>query len=71
MSGKVAQSIRRGLRQALAYAKQEGRSADYRAHIPTDIDVEAIREKLALTQIQFAGVLPHSDQMIRFGSVTD
>jgi len=71
MSGKVAQSIRRGLRQALAYAKQEGRSADYRVHIPTDIDVKAIREKLALTQTQFAGLLRYSDQMIRFGSVTD
>ena len=50
MSGKVAQSIRRGLRQALAYAKQEARTADYRVYIPTDIDVKAIREKLALTQ---------------------
>jgi putative transcriptional regulator len=50
MSGKVAQSIRRGLRQALAYAKQEARTADYRVYTPTDIDVKAIREKLALTQ---------------------
>jgi len=50
MSGKVAQSIRRGLRQALAYAKQEARTVDYRVYIPTDIDVKAIREKLALTQ---------------------
>ena len=50
MSGKVAQSIRRGLKEALAYAKKEARAADYRVHIPADIDVKAIREKLALTQ---------------------
>jgi hypothetical protein len=38
MSSKVAQNIRRGLTQALAYAKQEGRAADYRVHIPADIE---------------------------------
>ena|ERR1700683_2763972 len=65
MSGKVAQSIRRGLRQALAYAKQEGRSADYRVHIPTDIDVKAIREKLALTQTQFAARFGFSVNTLR------
>ena len=54
MSGKVARIIRRGLTQALAYAKQEARTADYRVHVPADIDVRAIREKLALTQTQFA-----------------
>ena len=50
MSTKVAQSIRRGLKQALAYAKHEASEADYRVHISADIDVKAIREKLALTQ---------------------
>ena len=39
MSSKVAQSIRRGLTQALAYAKNEARASDYRVHIPADINV--------------------------------
>jgi putative transcriptional regulator len=54
MSSKVARSIRRGLTQALAYAKHEAREADYRVHVPAEIDGRAIREKLGLTQAQFA-----------------
>ena len=46
MSNKVARSIRRGLTQALAYAKREAREADYRVHVPADTDMRAIREKL-------------------------
>jgi hypothetical protein len=47
MSSKTAQSIHRGLRQALAYAKHNACTADYRVHIPMDIDVKAIRKKPA------------------------
>jgi putative transcriptional regulator len=65
MSGKVAQSIRRGLGEALAYAKKDARAADYRVHIPTDIDVKAIREKLALTQTQFAARFGFSVNTLR------
>ena len=39
MSNKVAHSIRRGSTQALAYAKREAREADYRVHVPAEIDV--------------------------------
>ena len=38
MSNKVAHSIRRGLTQALAYAKREAREADYRVHVPAEIN---------------------------------
>jgi putative transcriptional regulator len=65
MSGKVAQSIRRGLKEALAYAKKEARAAHYRVHIPADIDVKAIREKLALTQTQFAARFGFSVNTLR------
>jgi putative transcriptional regulator len=65
MSGKVAQSIRRGLTQALAYAKKEARAAHYRVHISADIDVKAIREKLALTQTQFAARFGFSVNTLR------
>lgn len=65
MSSKVAQSIRRGLTQALAYAKNEVRAADYRVHIPADIDVKAIRGRLALTQTQFAARFGFSVNTLR------
>ena len=65
MRGKVAQGIRRGLKEALAYAKKEARTADYRVHIPADIDVKAIREKLALTQTQFAARFGFSVNTLR------
>jgi len=65
MTNKVAASIRRGLKEALAYAKKEVRPADYRVHIPADIDVKAIREKLALTQTQFAARFGFSVNTLR------
>jgi len=65
MSSKVARSIQRGLTQALAYAKREARDADYRVHIPADIDVKAIRQKLALTQTQFAARFGFSVNTLR------
>jgi putative transcriptional regulator len=48
MPGKIAQRIRRSLTQALAYAKRGARATDYRVHIPADINVKAIRKKLAV-----------------------
>ena len=47
MAAKVTQSIRRALTEALAYAKREARTTDYRVHIPADIDLKAIRKKPA------------------------
>lgn len=47
-------SIRRGLEQALRYAKAERPSRSYRVHIPAHIDVKAIRKKQGLTQQAFA-----------------
>jgi len=51
---KHAKSIRRGLEQALAYARGEARDSDYRVHVPGEIDVRAIRTKLGMTQEEFA-----------------
>jgi putative transcriptional regulator len=65
MNGKVAQSVRRGLRQALAYARREARQADYRGHVPAEFDVRAIREKLGLTQAQFAARFAFSINTLR------
>jgi len=51
---KVANSIRRGLEGAVAYAKGEADKRAYRVYVPQRVDVRAIREKLDLTQEQFA-----------------
>jgi putative transcriptional regulator len=50
----VADSIRRGLEEAVAYARGEAQEADYRVTVPVPIDVRAIRTRLGLTQEEFA-----------------
>lgn len=54
MKDSVEQSILRGARQALAYAKGEADGSKYRVQIPHEIDVRAIRTKLKMTQEDFA-----------------
>ncbi len=54
MSRKIADSIQRGLEQAVAYAKGEADAKRYRVHVPATIDVRAIRARLGLTQQEFA-----------------
>lgn len=49
---KAGQSILRGARQALDYAR--GEREGFVAHVPQEIDVAAIRERLGLSQSQFA-----------------
>lgn len=49
---KSGQSILRGARQALAYAK--GERERFVAHVPDAPDVKAIRARLGLTQADFA-----------------
>jgi putative transcriptional regulator len=51
---KQAKSIRRGLEQAIAYARGDAKESEYRVHVPREIDVRAIRTKLGLTQEEFA-----------------
>jgi putative transcriptional regulator len=52
---KVADSIQRGLQEALAYAEGKTDESVYRAHVPEKIDVKAIRTGLDMTQEEFAG----------------
>jgi putative transcriptional regulator len=49
---KSGQSILRGARQALAYAR--GARDGFVAHVPDDVDVVAIRKRLGLSQGEFA-----------------
>lgn len=52
---KVADSIRRGLREAVAYADGKADESTYRIHVPAKIDVKAIRTSLDMTPEESAG----------------
>ena len=43
-----------GLEDAVAIARGEADPASYRVHVPTSVDVRAVRRHLGLTQEQFA-----------------
>ena len=62
---KVADSIRRGLEEAVAYARGEAKPGAYRVHVPALIDVRAIRTKLGMTQEEFAGRFGFSVNTLR------
>ncbi|MDQ2080020.1 helix-turn-helix domain-containing protein [Xanthobacteraceae bacterium Astr-EGSB] len=49
---KSGQSILRGARQALEYAR--GARGGFVAHVPEDVDVATIRKRLGLSQTEFA-----------------
>lgn len=49
---KSGESILRGAREALAYAR--GEKNDCVAHVPDEVDVKALRSRLGLSQSQFA-----------------
>ena len=51
---KIGKSMIRGLEQALAFVDGSGDESQYRVHIPPEIDVRAIRDRLGMTQQQFA-----------------
>lgn len=51
---KAGSRILQGAREALAFAKGEAKTADYVVHVPSTVDVRAIRRKLGLTQAAFA-----------------
>lgn len=65
MTMTVPKSIRRGLKQALAYAKGEADKSQYRVHVPRDLDVRAIRTKLGMTQEEFAARFGFSVNTLR------
>lgn len=62
---KVADSIRRGLNEALAYAEDKADVNAYRVHVPERIDVKAIRTRLDMTQEEFAGRFGFSVNTLR------
>jgi putative transcriptional regulator len=51
---KAGRRILQGAREALAYAEGTADVANYRIHVPSEIDVKALRRDLGLSQAQFA-----------------
>ncbi len=62
---KIADSIRRGLKEAVAYAEGKADEGAYRIHVPEKIDVKAIRARLDMTQEEFAGRFGFSVNTLR------
>lgn len=62
---KAADSIRRGLEEAVRYAKGRASKRAYRVHVPAHVDVKAIRRKLGMTQQTFAARFGFSINMLR------
>jgi putative transcriptional regulator len=62
---KAADSIRRGLEEAVAYAEGKADRRAYRIHVPRKIDVKAIRIRLDMTQEEFAGRFGFSVNTLR------
>jgi len=62
---KVADGIRRGLEEAVSYAKGQADAEAYRVHVPEAIDVKAIRAKLGMTQEEFAARFGFSVNTLR------
>ena len=63
MSKKAFDKIAEGLHEALAIARGERKPA--KLHLPPDIDVRAIRNKLALSQDEFASTFGFTVNQIK------
>lgn len=54
MAKRIFDDIKQGLEEAIAIANNTADPATYKVHVPSDIDVRAIRRKLGMTQERFA-----------------
>lgn len=60
---KAGESILRGAREALGYAR--GEREGFVAHVPAEIDVKAIRRRTGLSQARFAAQFGFSVDAVR------
>jgi putative transcriptional regulator len=51
---RVADDIRHGLEDALAFVEGQADASAFRVHVPETVDVKAIRAKLRMTRQDFA-----------------
>jgi len=54
MSKAVYEGLATSLKEAIAIARGEADPSTYRVHVPSDIDVRAIRKRIGMTQEAFA-----------------
>ncbi len=54
MAKRIFDDIKEGLEQAVAIARGEAPPTSYKVHVPSDIDVRAIRLSTGMTQERFA-----------------
>ena len=62
---RAANRIRKGLEEAVRYAKGRGSRNAYRVHVPDHVDVKAIRARLRMTQQTFAARFGFSVNTLR------
>lgn len=65
MPENKADSIRRGLKDAVAYADGKSEAGRHAVHVPQEVNVRAIRAKLGLSQQEFAGRFGFSVKTLR------
>jgi putative transcriptional regulator len=54
MTKTAFEKIAAGLNDSIAFARDEADLETYRVHVPKSVDVRSIRQKMRLTQEQFA-----------------
>ncbi|AQS42342.1 MAG: Putative DNA-binding protein [Candidatus Tokpelaia hoelldobleri] len=62
---KAGSRILQGAREALSYAKGKADNKKFGVHIPPEVDVKRIRQKIGLTQAKFASRFGFSTGRIR------
>ena len=61
----IADSIKRGLQEAIAYADGTADKGGYGVHVPAEVNVKAIRAGLGMSQQEFAGRFGFSVNTLR------
>ena len=62
---ELADSIKRGLQEAIAHAEGTAERNAFDVHVPATVDVKAIRASLGMSQQEFAGRFGFSVNTLR------
>ncbi len=65
MTARLFDEMAQGLNEAVAIARGEADPSTYRAHLPDEVDVGAVRKGLGLTQASFAAKFGFSIAAVR------
>ena len=61
----IADSIKRGLKEAIDYAEGTADKNSFGVHVPAEVDVKSIRAGLGMSQQEFAGRFGFSVNTLR------